>query len=399
MARCHRPGPAVNLRLPRPLLASLLGLALLGVIITLWRGGEARKAPPEPAKPSVARTGVLRFPPGSPQLAFLKEAPAEAVDLPASEPLNARLALDETVTSRVSAAVAGRVLRVGPELGDAVRAGDTLLSFDSPDFGAAQADLRKAEVDAAARRLAWQRAQRLFDGEAIARRELDEARATLEISEAEVARARLKVRNLAPSGAAADNQNLSLRAPIAGTVVARNVTPGQELRPDLPEPLFVISDTRKLWLLVDLPVELAARVRPGDDLLVRVDGPGGDALRARVDRLTPTVDPVLRRVALRAILPNPDGRLRPEQFARVALADPEGRKGVRIPAAAAITEGVQQFAFVRTAQGEFVRRQLQPVLQDDRYVYLPEGEGGIAAGEQVVTAGAMLLNAELASGD
>jgi cobalt-zinc-cadmium efflux system membrane fusion protein len=197
-----------------------------------------RTAAPEttsaPARPSIARAGVLRFPPGSPQLAFLRQAAAEAVDLPASEPLNARLALDETVTSRVGAAVAGRVLRVGPEVGDAVRAGQALLSFDSPDFGAAQADLRKAEVDAAARRVAWQRAQRLFDGEAIARRELDAAAVALDIAEAEVARARLRLRNLAPGGAPAGSQNLDLRAPIAGTVVTRNVTPGQELRPDLP---------------------------------------------------------------------------------------------------------------------------------------------------------------------
>jgi cobalt-zinc-cadmium efflux system membrane fusion protein len=72
---------------------------------------------------------------------------------------------------------------------------------------------------------------------------------------------------------------------------------------------------------------------------------------------------------------------------------------VRVPAAAAITEGVQQFVFVQTAAGEFVRRQIRPVAQDDGHVYLPEGDGGVAAGEQVVTSGAMLLNAELASGD
>lgn len=390
----------MKLRLTRPLLAALLGLVLSGFAILLWRGGsEPRKVSPAPARPSIARAGVLRFPPGSPQLAFLKEAPAEAVDLPASEPLNARLALDETVTSRVGAAVSGRVLRVGPEAGDAVRAGDTLLTFDSPDFGAAQADLRKAEAEATLRRMAWQRAQRLFEGEAIARRELEDARAAYDIAEAEVERARLRSRNLAPGGAPPGSQNLALRAPIAGTVVTRNVTPGQELRPDLQEPLFVISDTRRLWLLVDLPVELADRVRPGDELLVRVDGSGGDALRARVDRLNPTVDPVLRRVSLRAVIANAEGRLRPEQFARVALADPEGRKGLRIPATAVITEGVQQFAFVRTAQGDFVRRRLKPVLQDDRYVYLPQEQGGIAAGESVVSAGAMLLNAELASGD
>lgn len=386
-------------RLPGPLLVALAALALLGIALSLWqRGGEMTKPPPV-ARPSVARSGVLRFPPGSPQLAFLKEAPAEAVDLPASEPLNARLALDETVTSRVSAAVSGRVLRVGPEIGDAVRAGDVLLNFDSPDYGAAQSDLRKAEADAGVRRLAWQRSQRLFEGEAIARRDLEDARAAYEVAEAEVERARLRLRNLAPGGATAGNQNLALRAPIAGTVVARNVTPGQEVRPDLPEPLFVVSDTRKLWLLVDLPVELASRVHPGDDLLVQADGLGAEALRARVDRLTPTVDPVLRRVALRAVIANPDGRLRPEQFARVALADPEGRKGIRIPAAAAITEGVQQFAFVRTAQGEFVRRQIHPATQDERFIYLPEQGGGVAPGESVVTAGAMLLNAELASGD
>ena len=386
-----------SIRKPLMAAAGLAAAAIAAWLVLGHRQDEASKEKPVP-QPSFASPGVLRFPPNAPQLAFIKTDPVQAVPLPASEPLNARLALDETLTSRVSVPVAGRVLRITHEIGEGVSRGDVLLTYDSPDFGTAQSDLRKARSDASNKRVALERAQRLFEGEAIARRDLEAARTDWEIAEAEAERARLRLRNLSPQGAASDHEDLSLRAQTAGVVVARNVTPGQEVRPDLDQPLFVISDLRRLWLLADLPVDLSTRVKSGDSLLVRVEALGDVTFKARVDRIAPSVDPVLRRVSVRAVIENTQGRLRPEMFARVALEDPEGRQGVRIPASAVVTEGLHLYAFVRSAKGEFIRRQLQPVYQDDQFVYVPAVDGGLAAGEVVVTSGAMLLNAELSAG-
>lgn len=384
---------------PLQLILAVVVLAGLGVgAWTLLHGHEEADSVKAIEKPSIASPGVLRFPADSPQLAFIKSETVSDAPLPSSEPLNARLALDETLTTRVSVPVSGRVLRIAREIGEPVKPGDVLLTYDSPDFGAAQSDLRKARSDANNKRIALERAQRLYEGEAVARRDLEAARTDWEIAEAEAERARLRLRNLAPHGAAGDHEDLSLRAQTGGVVVGRNVTPGQEVRPDLDQPLFVVSDLRRLWLLADIPVALSTRVKPGSNLLVRIEALGDETLKARVDRIAPSVDPMLRRVSVRAIIDNADGRLRPEMFARVALEDPEGRQGVRVPAAAVVTEGIHLYAFVKRGPGEFIRRQLEPVYQDDQFVYIPAANGGIQPGESVVTSGAMLLNAELSAG-
>ncbi|NTV10993.1 MAG: efflux RND transporter periplasmic adaptor subunit, partial [Zoogloea sp.] len=105
-------------------------------------------------------------------------------------------------------------------------------------------------------------------------------------------------------------------------------------------------------------------------------------------------------VQVRCLLPNPDGRLRPEMFARASVAAPNGEQAIRLPLSALVTDGLYTATFVSTAPGEFVKRRLKVLRQDAEYAYVANGAaGGLKPGEQVVVKGALLLNAELASGN
>ncbi|MXS84512.1 efflux RND transporter periplasmic adaptor subunit [Nitrosomonas sp. HPC101] len=339
----------------------------------------------------------LTFSPGAPQLAYVKTSAAISAMLPASEPLAARLALAENLTARIIPAVAGRVLQLHAEIGDAVNTGDPLATIDSPDFGAAIADLHKAEADAVQKQLAYKRAQELLAGEAIARRDVESTRAEWQIAAAEAERARLRVRNLSPSNKI-QNEQLVLRAPVAGIVAERQANPGTEVRPDQPAPLFVISNLSHLWVLVDIPEYLIGRVHAGNPLLLAFDAFPGESFIATITRIAPQLDPNVRRVQVRAEIDNPDGRLRPAMFARARLVDPKAISVTRLPAVSVITNGVYPTVFVETSPGQFTRRQIRIAFQDAESIWLEPKNGGIAAGEKVVTDGAMLLASELAAG-
>ncbi|WP_292979512.1 efflux RND transporter periplasmic adaptor subunit [Nitrosomonas sp.] len=339
----------------------------------------------------------LTFSPGAPQLAYVKTSAAISAMLPASEPLAASLALAENLTARIIPAVAGRVLQLHAEIGDAVNTGAPLATIDSPDFGAAIADLHKAEADAVQKQLAYKRAQELLAGEAIARRDVESTRAEWQIAAAETERARLRVRNLSPSNKI-QNELLVLRAPVAGVVAERQANPGTEVRPDQPAPLFVISNLSHLWVLVDIPEYLIGRVHAGNPLLLSFDAFPGESFIATITRIAPQLDPNVRRVQVRAEIDNPDGRLRPAMFARARLVDPKAISVTRLPAVSVITNGVYPTVFVETSPGQFTRRQIRIAFQDAESIWLEPENDGITAGEKVVTDGAMLLASELAAG-
>ncbi|HEY5216594.1 MAG TPA: biotin/lipoyl-binding protein, partial [Pseudolabrys sp.] len=111
-----------------------LAVAAIGIAIgwMIAGGGFIRAAATEQTTPTRRDAGVLRFPEGAPQLAALRIEVAETFPLPLAEPLNGRVAYDENRTVRISAPIAGRVISIKSEVGDGVRAGDTLATIDAP---------------------------------------------------------------------------------------------------------------------------------------------------------------------------------------------------------------------------------------------------------------------------
>ncbi len=350
----------------------------------------AAGAAPAPA-PGV-RKDLLKFESGAPQLAALRVAPVEAAPLPVAEPLNGRIAYNEDLTGRVSSPVAGRIVSLKASAGDSVKAGQVLATIDAPDLAAAVADMRKAEADESRKKLALDRAQKLFDAEVIPRKDLEVAQADRVSATAETERARLRLRNLAPGGG--DGHGLALRSPVNGVVAERKANPAMEVQPGMADPLFVVTDLKQLWVLVDLPERYLSKVSAGLNVLVRVDAYPGESFRARVARVGQVVDPSTRRIQVRCDLPNPEGVLKPEMFARVSLLTRDERQVLRVPSSALVTEGLFSYVFIETAAGTFARRKVELSIQDREYSYLA---AGVNPGERVVVSGALLLQSELAS--
>src|SRR2546427_12589615 len=97
--------------------------------ICFGTGALWAKRKPEATASALARPkerGVLRFAPGAPQLAMLAVAPLPTMAVPLAEPLNARVAFDESHTARVSSPISGRIVELRAQLGDPLPAGRRL---------------------------------------------------------------------------------------------------------------------------------------------------------------------------------------------------------------------------------------------------------------------------------
>lgn len=350
---------------------------------------EVSNRAPGPPKGDPA---ALRFAPGAAQLASIKVSPVEEFPVPLAEPLNGRIAYDENATARVSSPILGRVVSLRALPGDFVKAGESLLVMDSPDLAQAVSDLAKARADELRKTQANERAKALLDGGVIPLKDQEGTEADLAQARAETQRAELRLRNLNLKSGPAGDGRFHLRAPLSGVIAERQVNPGMEVRPDLQNPLFVITDPTRLWVIIDLPERNLSKVEIGHPVSVEVDAYPNEPFRATIQRVGETVDPVTRRVQVRCSISSPDRKLKPEMYARVRLLSDEHKRAVRVPNSALITEGLYTYVFVEKDPGVFEKRRVMLYIQDQDFSYIATG---LERGERVVMVGPLLLNAEL----
>lgn len=362
---------------------------LMALVATSLVACQDKPVPAAAAPQPIIENNQLRYPAGHPQLQLLVTAEVVAaqsiaVDLPA------RLVWNEEKTQRIYPAFAGRVTHIAADLGQAVHPGQVLAQLASPDFGAAQADTQRAQAEAELARKALARQRELFDAGVLARKDLELAEADSARAEAEAARALARTRLY--GGATGVNQQLGLRSEIRGTVVERNINPGQELRPDsLGAPLFVVSDPATLWVQIDAHEADVRDLRPGATVRLRVPALGEQTFAARVSAVTDQIDPGTRTIKVRAVVDNPQRLLKSEMLAQAHYERSVGQR-LEVPASAVFLSGKQHHVFVQTAPGVFAPRPVTLAHEGAQKVLVSEG---LRLGEQVVAQNGLLLAREL----
>jgi cobalt-zinc-cadmium efflux system membrane fusion protein len=361
---------------------------LLAGTLALGACRDEPQAAAEPPAPTM-QGHQLVYPANHPQVAQLGIATAAAaktltVDLPA------RLVWNEDRTQRIYPAFAGRVAHISADLGQPVKAGTVLAQLASPDFGIAQADTAKAQVDARLAQKSLARQRELFEAGVVARKELEQAEADAGRSQAEVQRAEARTHMYGAQGGGVD-QRLALVAGIAGVVVERNLTPGQELRPDqmgpgVP-PLFVVSDPSSLWVQIDARETEAGTLRPGASFELLVPSLPGGKFEGRVIAAADFIDPATRTIKVRGLIANADRRLKAEMLATARVERSPG-PGVMVPASAVLLRDARQSVFVQVRPGVFEPRDITVGWQGPKEVLV---SSGLEAGEQVVSDNTLLL--------
>ncbi len=329
----------------------------------------------------------------SPQAANLKIEAVTEMLAPTAEAMNGKINFDENYTSRVSSPVLGRATKLHVQIGDKVSVGQTLMTVDSPDLGSAIADYRKATADLDLKRKAFERSKMLFDGGVIANKDFESSEADMVQAQAEATRAKGKLRNLSVDNNMSGSESFTLKAPMSGVIVDRQINVGNEVRPDAPNPLFIITNPQHLWATIDLPERDLGKVSIGQLISIQVDAYPTETFTGKILSIGTMIDPVSRRVQVRCSIDSKD-KLKPEMYARITPLNNHNQKVIRLPTSALITEGLYSFVFVETSPGHLKKRRISLDIQEHDYVTV---KSGLAAGDKVVTVGAILLNSELAS--
>ncbi len=280
------------------------------------------------------------------------------------EALGTLLAI-ESVT--LTASVTETVTDIRFDDGDRVEAGQVLVEMTSAEEHALLEEAR-ATVDEAKRQ--YQRVKSLANQGTAARSLLDQRR-----REWDTARARLS----AIESRLADRL---VKAPFTGVVGLRNISLGALVEPG--EPITTLDDDSTMKLDFAIPSVHLSAMEPGMVVVARARAYRERVFRGEVRGVDSRVDPVTRSILVRAILPNPDGALKPGMLMEVELAV-NPRDALLVPEEALIPLGTRQSVLV-VEDGRAAQRSVRIGSRRPGEVEVLEG---LREGERVITHGAV----------
>src|SRR5215471_18815621 len=181
---------------------------------------------------------------------------------------------------------------------------------------------------------------------------------------------------------------LTIAAPIAGTIVDRQVGPGQILRADATTPLFQISSLSTLWAQGDVFESDLPNIRLGAPVEIRAECYSNKVFSARVSFIDPTFDSRTRTDHVRCEVNNRNGLLKPDMFVRMKIIAAAKQSVPVIPASAVVASGENSLVLVEEAPGRFRKRKVEIGPEVDGSVMI---KSGLKVGERIVTKGAVLL--------
>jgi RND family efflux transporter MFP subunit len=314
---------------------------------------------------SGCRTGRASEKAGAQKAVKVKVVPVEARTVQRSVDAVGSLFPFEEVT--VSSEVEGRIDRVFVDVGDKVAPGRPLvkiipvelsLALDqehaalkqietrlAPPEGQAAlkdageaAEVRRAEADRTDAAQKYERARELWGQGLISRGDFDEAEARVKSARAAYDMAIQNVRTLqaqaaqrSASVALAEKKlgDTVIRAPFAGQVKERMVSPGQYVK--VQTPALVLVDNDPLRVRLKVPERMAGWVAVGQPVTVQVEAYPDRSFAGEISRINPSVDPQSRTFDVEALLKNADGALKPGFFARASIASSHKDETLVVP--------------------------------------------------------------------
>jgi cobalt-zinc-cadmium efflux system membrane fusion protein len=373
-------------------------ILLLAAVLVLWgckgeQGTEAKPAPPGKSKPPFVQLSPLAIKEGGLEFETVQTQPHRAMLRVPGE-----VKADQTRLVDVSPLVPGRVIEVNVVVGDRVRPGQILARVDSTELGLAQSEYLKAQARLAVAERALERAHQLLEAKVIGSGEYQRREGETLVARAEhrAAADRLMLLGMkqAEMGLLAREQRINskaaIRSPLEGTVIKRNVTTGEVI--DSKTVLFVITDLRRLWVLADVHEKDIPKVQLGQLVEIEVTPYPDEKFRGVILHVGEVIEPATRTVKVRSEVPNPDGRLKPEMFATIAIETTAEERVLSIPSSAVQKDKGRDLVFVQTAPDRFEAREVTVgSAVQDRVPVLK----GLVEGEKIVTKGAFTLKSEL----
>lgn len=187
-----------------------------------------------------------------------------------------------------------------------------------------------------------------------------------------------------------------IKSGLAGTVIKKEIAPGEFVSDK--ETLFVVADLSTVWIDLSVPRRDFAGLHEGQPVWIDT-GFGEPKLESTLSYISPFGSENTQTLLARAVIPNPDGRLRPGLFVTGEIVAGERKVPVAVKTSALQTLDGTTVVFVQEGDGDEIVFEARVIKVGEQNGKLTEIRSGIAADEKYAAANSFILKAELGKGE
>ena len=290
--------------------------------------------------------------------------------------------LEAYIRAPIYARVPGYLKTWKHDIGGKVKAGDLLAEIDTPDLDQqlqqARADLSVAEANSKLAQITAERWQGLAGTDAVAKQDVDQRTFTYNANIAQVKAAQAAVERLV-----AEEGFKRLVAPFDGIVTARETDIGALINVGASggAELFVVSDTSRLRVYVNVPQNYVPSVPPGTKATLTVPEHPGKTYSGTVEASAAAVNPASGTTLMQLVVDNKAGELMPGDYASIRLAVAPYANVLTVPSSALIFDSKGLAVATVTADN---RVQLKTVAIERDLGAVIELSSGLSADDHVI---------------
>ena len=338
--------------------------------------------------------GVVKIEPAAVKRMGIELSTVESATATGGISVPAEIHAEPDRVANISSVASGQLSSVTASVGDRVEAKQVLAKVRSIELGQARAQADRARANLQAAKADFARQEELQKEGIGAQKKLVAAKAELARAQAEVSAAN---RALEVYGRGGRGSEVAIRSPIAGQIVDRHASLGAVVSPS--QVLFKVKDIQEVWAVGRVYQQNAGQVAAGATATLTLQAHPGRSWPGTIDYVAPALDERTRTLAVRMVLDNPEGLLRPGLFGELSIqpANSEAKTAPFIRADAVQKIGNDLVVFV-------------PEPEEGRFHAVPVAVGragkgrvqvlnGLKVGDRYVSAGAFVLKSELLRGE
>ena len=305
---------------------------------------------------------------------------------------------NEDLLVQVFSQYAGKILKANFNIGDDVKAGETLFTIDSTDLLQAESTLLAAAGVLELQKRTLSRLTSLLKAGGSAQKDVDQSTSDQQTAEGNYKAARDAVRIFGKTDDEID-QVVSLRkvdstllvpSPISGRIVARSAAPGFLTQPGNAPAPYSVADLSTMWMIANVIETDAPAYKLGQQVEVTVPAYPDRTFKGRITTLGSIIDPNSHRQLVRSQIDDPEHLLRSGMFASFVIRVGDPVRSVAVPVNGVTREGDGTMTvWVTSDRRHFAKRTVKLGLQQDGWDQILEG---LQPGETVVTDGAVFVS-------
>lgn len=297
---------------------------------------------------------------------------------------SAKITADEERKAEIFPMVSGTVQNVAVRSGDKVQKGQVLARVVSAEMAGydKEAISSAAELSNAERNLS--QARDLYKSGLSSARELKEAENDFMIKQAEDKRAKATLR----LNGGNNNGIYTIKSPLNGVIIEKNVTSSMQLRPDNDNSLFTIADLSNVWALINIYESDISGISPGDVVDLSVLSYPDKSFKGKIEKIYNQLDDDSKVMNARVNILNPEQLLKPGMMATAKVAAKSGTDLPVVSSRGIIFDENKNYVLVINGDNKISIRPIEIWRKVADKVYISKG---LKAGERIVASKQVFL--------